>query len=84
MFFNGLGDAISKVYTYLNSKARVIGPNPAYSTHSSAEAGHADAPHITYKLDPNNPWYPDLKDLREKIKANKKGRRYQFAPSTFI
>jgi aspartate/methionine/tyrosine aminotransferase len=71
LFFNGLGDAISKVYTYLNSKARIIGPNPAYSTHSSAEAGHAGAPHITYKLDPNNQWYPDLKDLREKIKVNK-------------
>ncbi len=71
VFFNGLGDAISKVYTFLNSKARVIGPNPAYSTHSSAEAGHADAPHITYKLDPENHWYPDLKDLREKIIANK-------------
>lgn len=71
LFFNGLGDAISKVYTYLNSKSRVIGPNPAYSTHSSAEAGHADAPHITYKLDPENNWYPDLNDLREKIKSNK-------------
>ncbi|MFA5934894.1 MAG: pyridoxal phosphate-dependent aminotransferase [Candidatus Paceibacterota bacterium] len=71
LFFNGLGDAISKIYTFLNSKARVIGPNPAYSTHSSAEAGHADSPHITYKLDPNNYWYPDLNDLREKIIANK-------------
>jgi len=71
LFFNGLGDAISKVYTYLNSKARVIGPNPAYSTHSSAEAGHADSPHITYKLDPKNHWYPDLEDLRSKIKSNK-------------
>lgn len=71
LFFNGLGDAIAKVYTFLNSKARIIGPNPAYSTHSSAEAGHADSPHITYKLDPNNHWYPDLKDLRKKIKENK-------------
>ncbi len=71
LFFNGLGDAISKVYTFLNSTARVIGPNPAYSTHSSAEAGHADAPHITYKLDPENHWHPDLKDLREKIEKNK-------------
>jgi alanine-synthesizing transaminase len=71
LFFNGLGDAISKIYTYLNSHARVIGPNPAYSTHSSAEAGHADAPHITYKLDPNNNWYPDLADMRTKIEANK-------------
>ncbi|MFA6341034.1 MAG: pyridoxal phosphate-dependent aminotransferase, partial [Candidatus Paceibacterota bacterium] len=71
LFFNGLGDAISKVYTYLNSKARVIGPNPAYSTHSSAEAAHADAPHITYKLDPLNSWYPNLSDMRAKIEANK-------------
>ncbi len=71
LFFNGLGDAIAKVYTYLNAKARVIGPNPAYSTHSSAEAAHADAPHITYKLDPNNNWYPDIADLRNKIETNK-------------
>lgn len=71
LFFNGLGDAISKVYTYLHSHSRVIGPNPAYSTHSSAEAAHANAPHITYKLDPKNNWYPDLADMREKIKKNK-------------
>lgn len=71
LFFNGLGDAIAKVYTYLNSHARVIGPNPAYSTHSSAEAGHAGAPHITYTLDPLNNWYPDLADMRAKIEANK-------------
>ena len=71
LFFNGLGDAISKVYTYLNSHARIIGPNPAYPTHSSAEAAHADAPHITYRLDPNNHWYPDLEDMRTKIKSDK-------------
>src|SRR3989344_7873023 len=41
LFFNGLGDAISIVYTYLNRAARVIGPNPAYPTHSSAEGAHA-------------------------------------------
>ncbi|MFA6446385.1 MAG: aminotransferase class I/II-fold pyridoxal phosphate-dependent enzyme, partial [Candidatus Paceibacterota bacterium] len=71
LFFNGLGDAIGKVYTYLNSKARVIGPNPAYPTHSSAEAGHAGAPSITYKLDPNNKWYPDLGDMRQKIEQDR-------------
>ena len=37
LFFNGLGDAISHVYSNLNEHVRVIGPNPAYSTHSSAE-----------------------------------------------
>ena len=40
-FFNGLGDAIAKIYQYLLPTARVIGPSPAYSTHSSAEAAHA-------------------------------------------
>lgn len=71
LFFNGLGDAISTIYNCLNEKSRVIGPNPAYSTHSSAEAAHADSPHITYKLDPKNNWYPDLVDMRKKIVADK-------------
>jgi aspartate/methionine/tyrosine aminotransferase len=67
LFFNGLGDAIATVYNYLNKNARVMGPNPAYSTHSSAEAAHAGSSHITYRLDPHNSWYPDLKDMRKKI-----------------
>lgn len=69
-FFNGLGDAISKVYTYLKKEARVIGPSPAYSTHSSAEGAHAGYPHITYNLLPHKNWLPDLEDLRNKIKYN--------------
>jgi len=70
LFFNGLGDAISKVYTYLHPAARVIGPNPAYSTHSSAEGAHAGSPHITYNLNPHRNWLPDLEDLRNKVKYN--------------
>jgi alanine-synthesizing transaminase len=69
-FFNGLGDAIGKIYQYLLPTARVIGPSPAYSTHSSAEAAHANAHPITYRLDPNNNWYPDLDDLYMKVKYN--------------
>lgn len=67
LFFNGLGDAISTVYNYLNKNSRVIGPNPAYSTHSSAEAAHSGSPHLTYRLDPANSWYPDLADLEKQI-----------------
>jgi alanine-synthesizing transaminase len=67
LFFNGLGDAISTVYDYLNRNARVIGPNPAYSTHSSAEAAHAGSPHLTYRLDPKNNWYPDIDDLKNQL-----------------
>src|SRR5690606_31775945 len=62
-FFNGLGDAISKAYQFLTPTSRIIGPSPAYSTHSSAEASHAGHQPLTYKLDPNNKWYPDLDDL---------------------
>ncbi len=69
-FFNGLGDAIAKVYQYITPTARVIGPSPAYSTHSSAEAAHASNEPLTYKLDPKNKWYPDLDDLYNKVKYN--------------
>lgn len=69
-FFNGLGDAIAKVYQYITPTSRVIGPSPAYSTHSSAEAAHASNEPLTYKLDPNNKWYPDVDDLYNKVKYN--------------
>lgn len=70
LFFNGLGDAIAKVYQFIDSTLRVIGPSPAYSTHSSSEAAHAHHEPITYKLDPDNHWYPDLDDLYNKVKYN--------------
>ena len=70
IFFNGLGDAVSKIFGFLKREARVIGPSPAYSTHSSAEAAHSGYPHLTYDLDPHNNWMPDLQDLENKIKYN--------------
>lgn len=70
LFFNGLGDAISKLYQYIVPTSRVIGPSPSYSTHSSAEASHANHHPITYNLDPDNNWYPDLADLYMKVKYN--------------
>jgi len=69
-FFNGLGDAIAKVYQYITPTSRVIGPSPAYSTHSSAEGAHANHNPLTYLLDPKNKWYPDLDDLYQKVKYN--------------
>jgi len=70
VFFNGLGDAIQKVYGLLRREARVIGPSPTYSTHSSGEAAHAGQPPVCYRLDPDNHWYPDLADLRLSVKYN--------------
>lgn len=70
LFFNGLGDAIHKVYQYLHSSARIIGPSPAYSTHSSAESAHARKDPIVYKLDPENNWYPDVDEIYLSVKYN--------------
>ena len=71
LFFNGLGDAISHLYRNLNPHARILGPDPAYPTHSSSEAAHSDKPHITYHLDPENGWRPDLADMEAKLRAHK-------------
>ena len=70
IFFNGLGDAITKIYTWLNPIARVLGPCPAYPTHSSVEAAHGRSFHLTYQLDPENSWLPDMADVRNKVKYN--------------
>jgi aspartate/methionine/tyrosine aminotransferase len=70
LFFNGLGDAIQTLFMYLHPAARVIGPNPAYPTHSSAEAAHAKSEHVTYDLLPEQGWLPDLDDLYHKVKYN--------------
>ena len=70
IFFNGLWEAINKVYGYLSYASRVIWPSPAYPTHSSAEATNSWSEHITYKLDPNNQWNPDVEEIENKVKYN--------------
>ncbi|XOF35326.1 MAG: pyridoxal phosphate-dependent aminotransferase [Candidatus Electrothrix sp. YB6] len=70
IFFNGLGDAISKIFGFLRRTARVIVPTPSYTTHSASEAAHAGDRPLTYILDPNNSWYPDLEDLENNVKYN--------------
>lgn len=70
VFFNGLGDAINKLYTWLNPDARVLGPNPAYPTHAQIEAAHGRSPHMTYDLDPDNGWLPNTDEIRRKVADN--------------
>jgi aspartate/methionine/tyrosine aminotransferase len=70
LFFNGLGDAVAKVFGFLRREARVLGPSPAYSTLSSAEAAHSGYEHLTYRLDPNKLWLPDMEDVELKVKYN--------------
>jgi len=70
LFFNGLGDAVSTAFTHLRREARILGPSPAYSTFSSGEASHSGYEHLTYRLDPDNGWQPDIEDIRLKVKYN--------------
>lgn len=70
LFFNGLGDGISTLYQFINPTSRIIGPSPAYSTHSSGEAAHANATPLTYPLNPARNWYPDMEDLRNQVTYN--------------
>lgn len=70
IFFNGLGDAISKIFGFLKRTARVIVPTPSYTTHSSAEAAHAGDRPVTYLLDPNHNWYPNIEDIENHVKYN--------------
>ncbi len=70
IFFNGLGDAIAKVYGALRPPARVLVPSPTYTTHSLGEAGHANADPIAFPLDPGNRWYPDIEALRNFARYN--------------
>ena len=70
IFFNGLGDAVARIFGCLKREARVLGPSPAYSTHSSAEAAHSGYDHLTYELVPENGWMPDLYDIESKVQYN--------------
>ena len=70
IFFNGLGEAITKIYGFLRSTARVITPSPTYTTHSASEAAHAGQPPVSYPLDPHNQWFPDVGKLHRRIKYN--------------
>ncbi|EPG76473.1 aminotransferase [Leptospira fainei serovar Hurstbridge str. BUT 6] len=70
LFFNGLGDAVAKIFGFMRREARVLGPSPAYSTLSSAEAAHSGYEHMTYNLLPERGWMPDLEDIENKVKYN--------------
>lgn len=70
IFFNGLGDAIAKIYGSLQPEARVLMPSPSYTTHTLGEVGHAAAPSLHFRLNPENGWQPDLAELRSQVEKN--------------
>jgi len=70
IFFNGLGDAIARSYSAIQIDARIIMPEPTYSTHLLAEVHHASFPPNTYRLNPYRNWQPDIDELERKVKSH--------------
>jgi len=71
IFFNGLGDAIARAYSSIQVDARMIMPEPTYSTHLMAEVLHASFPPNTYRMNPYNNWAPDLRELEHKVRSHR-------------
>ncbi len=69
-FFNGLGDAIARAYSSIRVDARIMLPEPTYSTHLLAEVLHASYPPNTYRMNPYDNWRPDLKELERKVRSS--------------
>ena len=70
LFFNGLGEAINKVMNNLPKETRVLVPSPTYPSHATAESMHAGCSFISYALDPENDWEPDIDEIENKVKFN--------------
>lgn len=70
IFFNGLGDAIAKVYGCLRPGARVLMPSPSYTTHTLGEIYHAQSAPSMFRLKPEDKWYPDIDEMRMHVRYN--------------
>ncbi len=70
LFVSGLGAGISALYHMLPEGLRIIQPTPSYPTHASMESFAALDESVSYNLDPDNEWQPDLEHMEEQIRAN--------------
>lgn len=70
LFFNGIADAVDKVYDLIRRDARVLMQAPSYPTHTSNEAKRSEYDRIQFHLDPRNNWLPDLEEIENKVKFN--------------
>ncbi|REL38814.1 pyridoxal phosphate-dependent aminotransferase [Rhodohalobacter sp. SW132] len=69
-FFNGLGDAIARLYSLLSDDARVLLPSPAYPAHTGAEKLRIRKQPLTYTLDPSSGWLPQPDEIRKTVEEN--------------
>ncbi len=70
LFFNGIADAVDKIYDLIQKDNRVLMPSPSYPTHTSNEGKRGDYCHLQFQLHPRNDWQPDLEEIENKVKYN--------------
>jgi aspartate/methionine/tyrosine aminotransferase len=70
IFFNGLGDAIAKIYGCLDATTRVLVPSPTYTTHTLAEAANSGEKPLCYRLKAEDNWHPDMAEMRRQVEQN--------------
>jgi aspartate/methionine/tyrosine aminotransferase len=82
VFFNGLGEAINKIFSNLPSTARVIGPNPTYPSHATAEAMHHGGHHLTYALKLDDGGRIDVADLARRCAGTTRSSAFSSSTRT--
>ena len=70
LFFNGIADAVDKIYDLIQKDNRVLMPSPSYPTHTSNEGKRGDYSHLQFQLYPKNDWQPDLAEVENMVKYN--------------
>jgi len=70
LFFNGLGEAINKIFSSLPRNSRILLPSPVYPAYAAAETLHSGCSYLSYSLDPNNNWIPNLQEIENKVRYN--------------
>jgi len=69
-FFNGLGDAIARFYSLLSAETRMLMPSPTYPAHTGAEKLRIGCDPLTYELNPDNGWLPDIDSVRQMVEQH--------------
>ncbi len=70
LFFNGVADAVDKIYDLIRRDARVLMQAPSYPTHSSNEGKRSDYERLQFRLDPRRGWKPDFDEIENKVRYN--------------
>ncbi len=70
LFFNGIADAVDKIYDLIQKDNRVLMPSPSYPTHTSNEGKRGDYRHLQFQLYPKQNWQPDLVEIENMVKYN--------------